>query len=65
MGPAAHLQQPAPSGRNLHREYTIIVDLELGASDGGNAGALVLLDGHGGDLNERRRTQVTGHWLRS
>jgi hypothetical protein len=55
---AAHLhllQQPAPRrGRHLHREYAATVDLELGASDGGDAGALVVaVDGHRGDLNKQ------------
>jgi hypothetical protein len=55
---AAH-QQPAPRGRHLHREYAAIVDLKLGASDGGDAGALVAaVDGHRGNLKDQAVAQL-------
>jgi hypothetical protein len=58
VGTASHntkevLRQPAPIGSNLHREDAVLVDLELGASDGGDCGALdVVIDGHRGGLKE-------------
>jgi hypothetical protein len=46
--------EPSPLGRRRHREHAVIINTELGASDGGEDGAVVLLDGNRGDLNERR-----------